>query len=278
MTDPKRGFMPENNENVSGKNDVVEELPLDDNGFIAGTTYKSPTELVKGYTNLMEKFSAQGNELGSIKKDHDSLKSQAETLAALVKEKMVGGTSEKPATEQAVDFDAELSNIEGQMRELDPLSLTYSKSVSELMNKITKLSTQKTRNEVMSEASKLIKQELTNRDIKASHEAFHSENPLFNTPEMQTRIKEYIAKDKTGMSDPLSAFREIERDDARIEAKKLADENAEMKRLIDLNKGKEETGKVVVKNGSPGAPTQPAKAQGKDLEAGMLNAIKAAGK
>jgi hypothetical protein len=226
----------------------------------------------------MEKFSAQGNELGSIRKEHDSLKSQTETLSSLVKEKMASGAGPGASAEQQIDYDAELSNIENQMKELDPLAPTFSKSVAELMGKITKLSTQKNRTEIMNEAQKLIKQELTDRDIKSSHEAFYTENPAFNTPEMQARIKEYIAKDKTGMSDPLSAFREIERDDARIEAKKLADENAEMKRLIDLNKGKEETGKVVVKNGSPGAANQPAKVQGKDLEAGMLDAIKNAGK
>lgn len=76
------------------------------------------------------------------------------------------------------------------------------------------------------------------------------------------------------MGDTLTAYREIQRDDALAAAKTLTDENAEIKRLLDLKKGEESTGKVVTKGQSPQQSVikQP-KATGAALTQGMHEAL-----
>lgn len=77
---------------------------------------------------------------------------------------------------------------------------------------------------------------------------------------------------------PVCFFRgllEIQRDEIAVETKRLMDENAEYKKRLNLAKGTEETGKVIVKGQSPGQSTQQPKATGKDLDAGMMAALKA---
>jgi hypothetical protein len=241
------------------------------NEFIPGTTFKTPDELAKGYTELKTLHDRQANELGTIRKEHESLKGQAESLATILKDsltKNVGGNSIKETVK--TDYAAELTNIEGQIQNLDPLSPDYQRILASLVAKSNRLTALDQHDKTLNAAGEMMKKELSERDIKIAQEAFHKDNPTFNTPEMQTKIREYIAKDRTGMSDPLSAFREIQRDEIAIEAKRLSDENAEYKRLIDLNKGKDETGKVVVKSQGAGQPpVKPQKATGKDLDAGM---------
>lgn len=67
----------------------------------------------------------------------------------------------------------------------------------------------------------------------------------------------------------------IQRDEIAVETKRLMDENTEYKKRLNLAKGTEETGKVIVKGQSPGQSTQQPKATGKDLDAGMAAALKA---
>jgi len=164
--------------------------------------------------------------------------------------------------------------VEDQIQKLDPMAADYQKTLASLVSKSQKLAAADQHGKTLSAAAELMKKELSERDVKAAHDRFYADNPTFNTPEMQAKIKEYIAKDPTGMSDPLSAFREIERDEIAAKAKALAEENAEYKKLIDLNKGKDEAGKVIVKGQSPGqSPTPPQKVTGKDLDAGMKAAL-----
>ena len=129
--------------------------------------------------------------------------------------------------------------------------------------------------ETLDAAKEVFTKELDDRDTKATHNAFYRENPDFNTPEMQMRVKEYIAKDTTGMSDPLVAYREIQRDDAAIKAQQLEEENVELKRLMELAKGADETGKVITKGQAPSQTTKPPKATGADLDQGMQGALDA---
>lgn len=243
--------------------------------FIAGTPFKSIEELAKGYSNLKSLSDTQGNELGTLRKSHDGLKTQTETLMSLLKE--VKGQPTKVETPVAKpDYDNEIVTIESQIKGLDPLAPDYQANLSALLTKSTRIAAKAAEDRALSAAGELFKQELTERDIKSAQSQFFQNNQDFNTPEMQVRIQDYIAKDKTGMTDALSAYREIQRDDALTRLQALEAENAEFKRLIDLNKGKEEAGKVVVKTQTtPQPPAPPAKAVGKDLDAGMMAALRA---
>jgi len=241
-------------------------VEVDENGFIPGTSYKSVSDLIKGHTDLKGKFDAQGNELGSLRK-------QTETLATTLKDTLTKKDQPADPAKKTADYDTELSTVEDQIKKLDPMKENYQETLADLVKKATKLSAQSQHEKTLSAAGELMKKELTERDVKAQTKAFHDANPTFNTPEMQTRIKEYLAKDKTGMSDPLVAFREIERDDIAAKATVLETENAEMKKALALQQGKESTGKVVTKGQSPGAATKSPKLTGKDLDNAMMGSL-----
>lgn len=249
---------------------AADSITLDENGFIPGTPYKSMAELIKGHTELKGLYDSQGNELGKIRKEHEGLKGQTETLAKILKENLVKNPDKLKDASVKVDYEAERALIEKQIQELDPLAPTYQTSLAALVSKSNRITAAEASEKTLMEARNMFTSELTERDAKLAQDTFYRENPEFNTPEMQERIREYIAKDKTQMTDPLSAFREIQRDDLKIANQKLLEENAEYRRLIDLNKGKAEAGKVVTKTQTMSPQvTKPAKATGKDLDAGM---------
>jgi hypothetical protein len=242
---------------------------------IGGTGFKTPEELATGYLNLQKKLGEQGNELGTLRKDHDGLRSQAEVLAMTLKEQLGKNQTATPK-EPADDYGKQIAAVKAELKSLDPVSEDYVSKQADLVDRLANLAAASQHEKTLTAAGKLFKDELSERDVKASQQRFFDENPTFNTPEMQLRIKEYIAKDKTGMSDPLSAFREIQRDEIAIEAKRVSDENAELKKRLNLAKGTDETGKVIVKGQSPGqSKTNQPKATGKDLDAGMMAALKA---
>jgi hypothetical protein len=248
-------------------------LKVGEDGFIPGTTYKSQADLLKGHLNLKEMADKQATELGTVRKEHGLLKTQAETLATVLKDTLGKQNEIKPTEAKTVDYPTEIANVEKQIQELDPMAPDYQKTLASLVSKSNKLSAADQHEKTLSAAAGLMKKELSERDVKSAHEKFYSENPTFNTPEMQAKIKEYITKDSTGMSDPLSAFREIQRDEAIAAKTALEAENAEYKRLIDLNEGKKETGKVVVKPQGGGPPPPKTKVTGKDLDAGMKEVL-----
>ncbi|HPV49475.1 MAG TPA: hypothetical protein PLB14_07190, partial [Smithellaceae bacterium] len=72
----------------------------------------------------------------------------------------------------------------------------------------------------------------------------------------------------TGMHDAMSAYFQIQRDD-------LAKEHDEMKKVLEMTKGKEKTGTVVVKGQTTSPPAKPQKATGRDLDAGMAAVLAA---
>jgi len=248
---------------------------LDENGFIPGTTFKTQEEMVKGYTNLSSKLDEQGNELGEIRKDNVRLSGQTESLTEILRNSSAGAKEQETVT-NAIDYSAQLSAVEGQITSLDPLSPTYQKDLGALVSQSNQITAQAQHEKTLNAAGELMQRELSERDIKSAHSVFRAANPAFDTPEMQARIKEYIAKDPTGMADSLVAFREIQRDDIAAEKVILETENAEYKRLLDLNKGKDTSGKVVTTAQGTGVVTpKHEKVTGPALDEGMAGALQA---
>jgi len=100
------------------------------------------------------------------------------------------------------DYSTQMSEIEKQITELDPADEKYQVKLAQLVQKSNRIQHEKT----LSAASQIFKQELDERDIKSTQRAFLEANPTFNTPEIQTRIKDMMANDKTGILDPVAAF------------------------------------------------------------------------
>jgi hypothetical protein len=237
-----------------------------DQPYIPGTTYKTAEEAAKGIENLNQVLNKQGNELGTLRKQNEVLTKTLEQKNSEVPKPVV----EK---EKGTDYSGQKVAVQKEINELDPMADGYQKTLSGLIGKISDITAAEQHDKTLGAASSIFKKELDDRDIKATHKAFLDKNPTFNTPEMQTRIKEYLAKDDTGMSDPLVAFREIQRDDIAVEAKKLKDENDEMKKVLDLQKGKDATGKVITKGTQTVQVTKPAKVTGAALDQGMKAAL-----
>jgi len=153
-------------------------------------------------------------------------------------------------------------------------ALTQSDLMS-LMNKSNDLAALEQHDKTLNAATKMFRDELDERDVKATHKAFYGDNPEFNTPEMQAQIRERMSAETTGMLDSLSAFREIQRDTAMQRSTELETENTELKRIAGLAKGTDATGKVITKGQSPQQTAKHTKVTGADRNKGMQEVLNA---
>lgn len=250
-------------------------IARDENGFIPGTTFKTVEELARGFQETKADHGRISNEYGNLKKDHDSLKSQAQTLAETLKETLAKGKKGDQA-EPVTDFDKEIISAQAELKKLDPMSDDFTEKQADLIARITDAKASKVKDSVLKTAGELFQNELKSRDAKMSQKQFLDENPTFNTPEMQSRIQDFLTKDKTGMHDNMSAYFALQRSDLMAEREAIVKENEEMRKALNLQKGKDSTGKVIVKGQSPGAVTNFKKATGKDLDNGMMEALQRA--
>jgi hypothetical protein len=262
------------NHTESGKwREKMEENANDQNEDkgIAGTGFKTPEELAAAFvkeqgqrTHLEKKLGEQGSELGQ-------LRSQAQTLAETLKETLGKGKEEPVA--KGIDYDSEIQNVISQVENLDPMKENFQSELAKLMLKSNQLTAERTKTTVLKSAGELFQKELQDRDIKTSQKEFLKANPTFNTPEMQKRINDYIANDPTGMHDKMSAFAEIKASDAEARATALEQTNAEMQKVLDLQAGKDKTGKVIVKGQSPGQITKQPILTSKERDDAMADAL-----
>lgn len=237
-----------------------------DEPYLGSWTTKEAAE--EGLANLQSKLDIQGNEVGTLRKQVDFTQQVIDKLEA--RPAPAGTKTEGP------DYSKEISAVQKEMIELDPADEGYQKDQMVLMNKLDAISRKAQHEKTLTAATAMFKKELDERDVKTTHSQFYKDNPDFNTPEMQMQIKDYIAKDTTGMSDPLVAYREIQRDTAAQRTQELEVENAELKKLVDLAKGTNETGRVVIKGQSTTQQqTKIPKATGAELDKGMQGALDA---
>lgn len=237
--------------------------------------WKTKEEAEKGFASMKELLDRQGNELGLLRKQTDFFQQQLQALTSQQQSAASGGKEEKSSKAQMPDYSKEIAKVQEQMAQLDPDEPDYAANFAKLHQKSLDLVAQQARQEALNAAQTEFKKVLDERDIQTMHEKFYRDNPDFNTPEMQMRIQEYLAKDTTGMSDPMVAYREIQRDDALAEKARLQAELEEKERLLALKKGEDITETVVTKGQSPsGQQTKKSKVTGADLDKGMLEALR----
>lgn len=231
-------------------------------------TWKTREAAEEGLKNLTNKLDAQGNELGTLRKQNEFFMNQQNSQGQPAKA--------EPEAQKGPDFGAELKAVQAEMGKLDPDAPDYQKSLGKLVIKSNQIAAKQATQDALTAAQQEFKSVLDERDMAAMHKDFYRENPEFNTPEMQMRIQEYLTNDRTGMSDPMVAYREIQRDDIAAKAAELEAENAEIKRLLELKEGEAATGKVVTKGQSTQQKTKLPKATGADLDRGMMEALQKA--
>jgi len=234
--------------------------------------WKTREAAEEGLTNLQRLLDHQGNELGMLRKQTDFFQKTIEGMKGDPK----GGKSDAQSKAQGPDLDTQLSTIQQELEKLDPDEPDYPKQMSSLIAKSNRIAAQQATQAALTAAQAEFKKVLDERDTQAVHKNFLKTNPDFNSPDMQLRIQERLSMDDTGMSDPLVAFREIQRDDAMQKAQQLEAELAESRRLLSLKEGEAQTGKVIGKGQSPQQKTKPPKATGTDLDRGMFEALQRA--
>lgn len=224
----------------------------------------------EGLKNLQTKLSEQGNATNALRTQLE----EGQALMEEMQEKLQNAEKIKESEtsdREGKTIASEQAKIAQQIADLDPVDEGYSAKLMSLMGKSNALAARSQHQATLAAATEAFREELDERDIRSTHQAFNAANPDFNTPEMQARIKEYIRNDTTGMTDPLVAFREIQRDDAVMKVKELSDQNAEMQKLLDLKKGTGTTGTVIKEGqGNRGEQkTKPQKVTGAERNRGM---------
>jgi len=226
--------------------------------------WKTEEQAKEGLGHLEAKLAEQGNEVGYLRKEVEGLRNRPAPLP--------------PTPEPEVpDYAEEISAIQGKIVDLDPDDVGYQKTLAGLLSQSNALIAEASKAATLTEATRVFKTELDERDTQAIESAFHKNNPDFNTPEIQRQIEERMNLDPTGMTDALVAYRELERDNATNRATQLEEENAELKRLATVSEGANQTGKVEVTGGaSPPLPPAQPKLTGDALHAAMLKAAQEA--
>ena len=247
--------------NPESTNDGANDEP-----YIPGTSWKTKDEAAKGIANQKEFIDKQGNEIGQ-------LRSQVQEAQKAI-EQMQKSQTDTQAAASKTDYDAELNTIYEQMEQLDDMDDNYKKDMMALTRKANQLSQKAAEERAANKAAEQFQKTLDERDQQQAYQQFYDANPDFTDPQMQQRIQDHLAKDKTGLEDAMTAFRTIQRDDAAARVAELEKEVAEKNRLLEIKEGAAGTEKVMTKGQSnaEAARTKQPKLSGADLDAEMLKA------
>lgn len=235
-------------------------------------SWKTKEDAAEGLKNLQAKLSEQGAEAGDLRKQMED----GQSLMQEMQEKLnvaEQSNRQKASDDQAAGLVSEQDKINKQISDLDPVDEGYSQKLMKLIGKSNALTAQQQHEQTLGAATQAFRKELDERDVQSAHRAFNEQNPEFSTPEMQAKIKEYIAKDKTGMSDALVAFREIQRDDAAMQLQEISKQNAELMERLNLKKGTDETGNVIIKSQGTQESKPQIKLKGADRNKGMMDIL-----
>ena len=234
-------------------------------------SWKDKETAATGLANMQQELGRKGNEVGDLRKQNESLASAIEAL------KTQGVKPSAASQAAAPDLSNDLQEVQTQMLSLDPVDANYTANMVALMNKQSALSAQIQHEKTLRVATERFTEELSKRDAEMTTREFKKANPEFETPEMQAKIQQHIAADRTGMVDALVAFREIQRDEIMQQAKGLIEENEKLKKLADLKQGTDSTGNVFTGSGqSPQKPTKTTMTS-EERDAAMLAAVMDAG-
>lgn len=254
--------MPEN----TGTPAATDQGATDGDFVIPGLPFKAPEEVAKGYKSLESKLGEQGAQMGN-------LKAQLAQATALLEKTMGAQGQQKPTAPAGPDYDTEISKIDQAIEKLDIDDPTYSKQLAQLNRQARALEAQKVQTMTEQKLMGHFEKTLSERDAQQAQQGWKSQNPDFETPEMQQAIQQHMAQDRTGMMDPVLAYREIQLQQTQSMIQQLKAENDDFRNRLKLKSGEAEVGKVVTKTGgTPAASNQP-KLTGAALKAGALEAF-----
>jgi len=255
---------PQEDENVNVK---VDDGQVKEDPYIPGTNFKTKDEAAQGWNSLNEMKGKQSNEIGALRQQ---VEMQQQVIASL--------TPAQQAAQEAAqgpDYETEIEGIYGKMEGLDIDAPDYGKQITQLTRQSNQLTAQMQHDRTLKTAMGKFQEELGSMKKEGQYNKFYEQNPEFKTPEMQARIKEYVANDPTGLSDSLDAFRAIQRDDLAAKTEELTKRNAELEKLVALKGGTDSTGTVITKAQSVQTKNEPP-LRGAALKQAQVDAFNAA--
>ncbi|MBE9570751.1 MAG: hypothetical protein IMF11_08990 [Proteobacteria bacterium] len=247
----------------------------DDTGKNEGNflgSWKTKEDAEAGLSNLQGKLSEQGSEVGILRKQNDDNTVRMDEMQTTIDTGARAGEQETQDRE-AEKISGEQAKISKQIEDLDPVDEGYTRKLTTLIGKSNALAAQSQHKKTLEAATAAFTEELNNRDVSSAHQSFDGANPDFRTPEMQNRIRERIAADTTGMVDALVAYREIQKDDTEAKNTDLTTQNEELMKRLNLKKGTDETGTVILKDQGGLDPQPKTKTTGADRNKGMQDVL-----
>jgi len=215
--------------------------------LIPGTNFKTAEDLAKGYTELQSKMGQQGSELGNAKAQLAQSQKAMDALAA-----------QKPAEAKPAgpDYASELAVVDKAISKLDIDSTTYNTDLAKLNIQSRNLVAQQVKAETTESLMGEFKGILSDRDSQQSQQAWKDQNQDFETPEMQQAINDHMAQDRTGVMDPVLAYREIQMQGQSATIEEQTATIADLTERLKLKGGELEVGKVTTK-GAGSSSTKP---------------------
>lgn len=229
-------------------------------------TFADKAAAEAGLANMQTKMTSMGDEVGSLRGQVDVANQTINDLRS---------KQTQAVSDAETQAELEIAEVQKEILALDDEDSNYHTDMITLMNKANDLSRGAQHEKTLASSIAMFKKELDARDTRAVQDSFRSDNPDFDTPEMQEKIRRTVAKDKTGMSDNYSAFFEVQRDEARQASHALQEENEKLKNLANLAEGTQETGNIVTDDQVPSNVPQ-TELKGADLDKAMLAAVQAA--
>lgn len=263
--------MPEQMDNVAmgtGAGEAGTETAGSD-FVIPGLPFKSAEEVAKGFKYLETKLGEQGTKLGQYE-------SQLKQATSLLEKAMAGQQTKAPtqSTSTETDYDTKLNEIDSKIGSLDIDDPGYHKELAKLTRQSQALVAKKVQTETEQRLMGHFEKALSERDANQSQQQWKVQNPDFDTPEMQQAIQQKLSQDKTGMLDPVLAYREIQLQQIQARAQQLEQENADYQARLKLKSGEQAVGKVVTKTGGSQVATKQPKLTGEALKQGALEAFR----
>lgn len=226
-------------------------------------TFKSDEELEKGYVNLKKSYDTQGNEIGTLRANNQSLQQTNETLQRMLTTMQ---ENNKPAQEPEppkTDYEAELQNIRKEFKkgniDEDELVLRTNKLTALQVSEDANQKLEKMRTELQNSFNS----QLSERDQQVMLKDFHDKYPDFQ--ELVTSGKLEEVKSQNPLHDDFSAYWALKAQEAFEKGKQEQSE---------ISSGSENTNKVL---SDPGTSMQTPKTKPTseaDIKASMLAAAK----
>lgn len=192
--------------------------------------YNSADDLEKGYGELKGKIDGQGREVGSLRAENKSLKTQIEKNITEASKREESAKNAPPPT----DYEKLQGELAASYENGDIDFNKYARESQSLTAKAVQSQAQEQMDEVLGQATEQFNNTLAERDNNAVVSEFHKTNPDFADMEASGALDDMIVKNP--MHDKFSAYWEMKASQAKADG---------MQEQARIEEGSKPAGKVL---------------------------------